>query len=175
MKRICALAIGVALCLLTATGSLQAQARYGGEAYSPERFGVGFVFGDPTGFSWKYRISQSNAFDGALGFSPYFDEWRLHADYLWNAYPFNEKRLALYYGIGAAVGFGRTGYAVFYSNGSYFTSNRNVGVAARIPVGLGYMIPRSPLELYMEVAPLLVFAPISGVDVDAGLGARFYF
>ncbi len=164
MKRISVFAIGILLGLVLGAEPASAQGR----------FGAGFVFGAPTGFAWKYRINQSNAIDGGLGFSPY-DQWRLHVDYLWNSYPFREQGLSVFYGIGAAVGFGRTGYFYVARNGAYFYDNRDVGAAARIPVGLGYLIPRSPLEIYMEVAPLLVFAPVGGVDVDAGLGARFYF
>src|SRR5690349_12060164 len=59
------------------------------------RFGAGFMFGEPTGISWKYRINQSNAVDGGIGFSP-FDRYRIHADYLWQSTPFREPQLALY-------------------------------------------------------------------------------
>ncbi|MBI1807688.1 MAG: DUF3996 domain-containing protein [Ignavibacteria bacterium] len=141
--------------------------------YSQGKFGAGFVFGEPTGFAWKYRLSQNNALDGALGFSP-FDRYRLHVDYLWQAYPFHEQRLSLHYGVGAVIGFGRTQYVVVNGRYSYFLRDQEMGFAARVPVGLSYEIPRSPIDLFVEVAPLMIFAPGTGVGIDAGLGVRFY-
>ena len=142
---------------------------------SQGKFGAGFIFGEPTGIAWKYRISQSNAVDGAIGFSPY-DRYRLHMDYLWQSYPFSEPRLSVHYGVGAAVGFGRSGYVVYRGRFAYFVSDdQDIGFAARVPVGLSYQIPRSPVDLFVEVAPMVIFAPNGGIGIDGGLGARFYF
>ncbi len=141
----------------------------------PGKFGAGFMFGEPTGIAWKYRMSQMNAVDGAIGFSPY-DRYRLHVDYLWQSYPFHEPRLGLHYGVGAAIGFGRTSYVVYSGRFAYSVSdNRDIDFAARVPVGLFYQIPRSPVDLFVEVAPMLIFAPAGGIGIDGGLGARFYF
>lgn len=137
------------------------------------RFGFGFIVGDPTGFSWKYKMSQ-NALDGAVGFSP-FDRFRAHVDYLWVARPFDDANLSLTYGVGGAVGFGRTGYYLF-RNGRYafYTSDEPGDVGIRGPIGLNYMIPRSPVELTLELAPLLVLSPPAGFGFDGGLAVRFY-
>lgn len=144
-----------------------------GPAYAQGKFGAGFVFGEPTGIAWKYRINQANALDGAVGFSP-FDRYRVHVDYLWQSYPFHEQRLALHYGIGAAIGFGRTQYVVVNGRYNYFLRDQEVGFAARIPVGLSYTVPRSPIDLFLEAAPLMIFSPGTGVALDAGLGVRFF-
>ena len=143
---------------------------------TPGKFGVGVAFGEPTGFAWKYRINQSNAVDGAIGFSPY-DRYRIHVDYLWQSRPFKEPQLALHYGVGVALGFGRTEYFVVERSNRihYFLRDQEMGFAVRIPFGLSYMIPRSPLDIFVEVAPLMIFAPGTGVGMDASLGARFYF
>ncbi len=136
------------------------------------RLGAGFVLGEPTGISWKYRINETNAVDGSIGFSPY-DRYRIDVDYLWQAHPFNERRLGLHYGAGVAFGFGRTDYIVY--DGGYIFRDRELGFAARGVVGLNYIVPRSPVELFVEVAPLIIMTPVSGSGVDAGFGARFYF
>ncbi len=137
------------------------------------KFGIGFGFGEPTGISWKYRINESNAIDGGIGFAPYND-FRFHVDYLWQSYPFHERQLSLYYGVGAIVGSGRDGYYVPYRGGYLFTRDQ-IGFAARVPVGLAYLIPRSPLDLYFEVAPMVIFTPVSDFSADGDLGIRFYF
>lgn len=135
------------------------------------RFGAGFMFGEPTGLSWKYRINQSNALDGGIGFSP-FDRYRLHADYLWQTLPFRDPNVSLYYGVGAAVGFGSTHYIV--SRGYLFTEE-DEGFAARVPIGISYNIPRSPAELFVEAAPMMIFAPDAALGLDGAFGARFTF
>ena len=136
------------------------------------RLGAGVIFGEPTGIAWKYQINQTNAVDGSIGFSPN-DRYRVNIDYLWQAHPFSERNLGLHYGAGAAFGFGRTDYVVY--SGGYFYREREVGFGVRGVVGLNYMIPRSPVDLFMEVAPVVVLTPASNSGIDAGFGARFYF
>ncbi len=135
------------------------------------RFGFGLVFGEPTGLSWKYKLDRSNAFDGVVGFSPE-DRFRIHADYLWIGHPFNDGSFSLHYGLGAAIGFGRTSYLA--TRDGYFIRTQELGFAVRVPIGIDYAIPRSPLELYFELAPIIILTPDAGVGIDAGLGIRFY-
>ena len=144
----------------------------GGGLHAQDKFGFGIIIGEPTGLAWKYNINHINAIDGAIGFSPY-DRFRIHADYLWHAHPFDEDHLALHYGLGAAFGFGRTDYFVA-QRGSYVLHNGDLGFGARVVVGLTYMIPRSPVDLFFEVAPVIVAAPGPGFGFDLGLGARVY-
>ena len=137
------------------------------------RLGFGFVFGEPTGIAWKYRINHVNAVDGAVGFSS-FDQLWMHIDYLWQSYPFTEQSLALHYGLGSAIGFGRTEYFVV-NRGSYILTRRELGFGARAVVGLTYTIPKSPLDVFLEVAPVFVLSPNPpGMGFDVGLGARVY-
>jgi len=135
-------------------------------------FGVGFVFGEPTGISWKVRIFPNNAIDGAFGFSP-SDRFRMHVDYLWETHPFTERNAHLYYGLGGAVGFGRTEYV---RSGRFliFTDSGDGDFGIRVPVGVDYFIPKSPVEIFLEVSPVLVLTPTSGLGIDGGIGARFY-
>lgn len=138
------------------------------------KFGFGFIVGEPTGIAWKYRINQTNAIDGAIGFSPY-DRYRFHIDYLWHSYPFSEQNLALHYGVGAAMGFGRTEYVVVDRRNTYFLRSRELGFGARGVLGLTYAIPRSPVDLFFEMAPIFIFTPDPpGAGIDVGLGVRVY-
>jgi hypothetical protein len=135
------------------------------------KFGAGFIVGEPVGISWKYRTSYTNAFDGALGFLPDHG-YRVHVDYLWQSYPFDEQNLAVHYGAGMAVGSGRSAY--FNNNGTFFR-NQEVGFGLRGVLGLNYLIRKTPLDLFVEFAPLIVLTPNSGSGVDLGFGARVYF
>jgi len=137
------------------------------------RFGAGFVVGEPTGLAWTYRIDQSNAVSGAVGMSPY-DRYRLHADYLWLTHPFAEKKLGFHYGMGAAVGFGRRPYMIVNGQRRYYVPDDNPGFGIRGVAGLSYKIPNSPLDLFLEAAPIVVVTPGYGSGIDMGLGMRIY-
>ncbi len=159
MRVIVALLAGLVLC---GTSALYAQGP----------FGFGIVIGEPTGIAWKYKINHLNAIDGAIGFSPY-DRFRIHADYLWQAHPFQEEHLAVHYGLGAAIGFGRTDEVYEHGN-TYVLSEGDMGFGIRAVVGLTYTIPRSPVDVFLEIAPIVVAAPGPGLGLDLGLGARVY-
>ena len=138
------------------------------------RFSAGFTLGEPTGFSWNYRINHTHAVDGAFGFAP-ADEYRIHADYLWTSYPVNDQNFNLYYGIGAVIGFGRTTGFIFENRNGFFYRDREPGFGLRGPLGVSYLIPRSPVNLFMEVAPTVIFTDTGGFGLDGGLGIRFIF
>ena len=96
-------------------------------------------------------------------------------NYLWQTTPFDEPQLGLHYGLGGAFGFGRTGYFVYRQGNTYFFRDREIGFGVRGVVGLDYAIRRSPLDIFFELAPLLVLTPDAGSGIDAGLGMRVYF
>lgn len=136
-------------------------------------FGVGLVFGDPTGLAWKYRMNNANVIAGIVGFSP-FDRFRLGVDYLWQSRPFDEPDLSLHYGPGVAVGFGRTVYVVNSGRNGYFLRNQEVGFGVRGVFGITYVVKKTPLDIFFEIAPIIIFAPTTGTGIDVGFGARFY-
>jgi hypothetical protein len=134
-------------------------------------FGIGLIVGEPTGISWKYQLNDRHALDGALGFSP-FDRMRLHVDYLWLNRAFNDRQFTLSYGAGLAIGFGKRW--VDGRRGVLCYVVQEAALAIRIPVGLSYQIPRTPLEAGLEIAPLLILGPEAGWGFDGGLILRIY-
>jgi hypothetical protein len=136
-------------------------------------FGFGFILGEPTGLAWKYKISHLNALDGVIGVSP-GDRFRIHVDYLWNAYPFHDPNFSLHYGIGAVIGFGQTWFVEHGHGDGYWAGTTDLGFGVRVPFGIDYAIPRSPVELFFELAPIVIFTPGTGVAIDVGIGVRFY-
>lgn len=139
----------------------------------PGRFGFGGIVGDPTGFWWNYRFAEGNSLNGALGFSP-IRRTRLHVDYLWRSRPFRERNLSLTYGVGVAMGFGRDEYIVVARGNRVTTRYYDTNVGIRGPVGLNYLIPNSPVELGIEIAPILFVSAASDVGIDGGFGIRVY-
>ncbi len=45
----------------------------------------------------------------------------------------------------------------------------------RIPVGLKYYLAKQSIDLFVEIVPVLDIVPDTDFDVDAAIGARFYF
>src|SRR5262245_26961535 len=78
------------------------------EPGAPGDFGVGAIFGAPTGLSAKYWYSNDMAIDGAVAW--HFgddDRFQIHADHLWHVSVAGlnvpNGRLPLYLGLGLRV------------------------------------------------------------------------
>jgi len=127
-------------------------------------FGLGFIIGEPTGISAKYWVSSKNALDFGLGysFSNRHNRINLHIDYVWH----NEnlirsaERLPVYFGIGGKFQ-------------SYETNNSSLGI--RGVLGLMWYPRKLPIDIFLEVAPILRIVPATDFNIDAGLGGRYYF
>ncbi len=108
-------------------------------------FGVGVIFGDPTGLSLKSWLSSKTAVDAAVAWSAWDDFLYVHADFLvhnFNIINVSGGKMPLYYGIGAKVGFGN-----------------DIILGARIPIGLDYMFDGAPLDIFVEIVPGLNIVP----------------
>ena len=126
--------------------------------------GVGFIAGEPSGFSLKTWLTRTTAFDAVAAWS-FEDEGSFHAhgDYLvhnYEVFRVGKGALPLYYGVGGRIRNNKN-------------ADPNVGI--RFPVGIEYLFSRQPLDLFLEVVPVLDLTPESNVDVNASFGARFFF
>jgi hypothetical protein len=131
---------------------------------------LGLIIGSITGVSAKYDLGGDRALDAALAYS--LDGrygLSLHGDYLFNkARTFNVNQvdpLNLYYGAGIRL--------ISYRNRDNESRDGNVGI--RFPVGVYYRTNNPALELFGELAPVLELTRSTGVDIDAGIGARLVF
>jgi hypothetical protein len=137
-------------------------------------FGIGFIVGEPTGLSAKLWTSGRNAFDFGLGWSVGGDRIsrndvihegsriHFHMDYLWHSFRTikSTEQFPLYYGIGGRIN----------SGGGYNTSFGVRGV-----FGIAWLPRSTPLDVFVEIAPVLQLVDYTGFGIDAGLGVRFYF
>jgi len=121
--------------------------------------GVGLMVGDPTGITAKFRFNTVNAMDLGIG----LDDFSIHADYLWhdwNLFPQSpQTRLAAYYGFGAGLK----------------DRKHDSILMARALGGVSLFFTSQPVELFIELAPLLKLTGGGGLDLDAAIGARYYF
>ena len=129
--------------------------------HAQKNFGIGIIAGDPTGLSAKFYTGHANAFDFAAAWSFKGDgHLLLQADYVWHS-PLSKTSsglFALYYGIGGRV---------------IFSDDPNVGV--RIPVGIDYVFSNAPVDIFVEVVPVLDLIPSTDFDLNGGIGVRFWF
>lgn len=125
--------------------------------------GLGVVLGEPTGISGKYWTGSTTAFAGAAAWSfGSKSAFHVHLDHLFHHYGLikvEKGRLPLYYGIGGRV--------------KAESDNSRVGV--RVPVGLDYLVEGSPLEIFVEVAPIVELTPATGISINGGVGIRYFF
>lgn len=138
-------------------------------------FGLGVILGEPTGISAKLWTSQVNALDFGLGWSVGGDRIgryggsydggsrvHLHIDYVWHS--FNvipaAERVHLYYGVGGRL-----------NNGAGYNSS----LAIRGVLGLTWFPSETPIDMFLELVPSLQLMTPTGMGLDAGIGARYFF
>ena len=139
---------------LAAFSVLAAVLLCGTVAAQDDGFGLGVIIGEPTGISGKLWLGTSTAFDGAAAWS--FNKngnLHLHADYLYHSFT---DGLAFYYGIGVRA---------------KLEDDRRVGI--RFPLGVTY-VARPPIDIFLEVAPMLDLAPSTDFRLNASIGFRYF-
>jgi len=126
-------------------------------------FGIGVIVGEPTGISMKGWLSSKSALDFGLAWS-FANEtsFHVHGDYLLHSFDVfkTKERIPLYYGIGGRIKTGR---------------NEDARLGLRMVVGIGYLFRDAPIDLFLEVAPILDLAPSTDFRINAGFGGRFFF
>ena len=125
-------------------------------------FGMGLILGEPTGLSAKLWTSSDNAFDFAAAWSFKGDgNLLLQADYVWHFFelmPVPSGKLPLYIGIGGRV---------------VLADDPSFGI--RIPIGIDYMFADAPIDVFLELVPILDLSPETDFGVGGGLGIRYWF
>ncbi|MBA4313218.1 MAG: hypothetical protein C0417_11375 [Chlorobiaceae bacterium] len=133
-------------------------------SYGQDRgFGLGIMIGEPTGINGKGWLTHRSAIDAGLAWSlVHRTSLHIHVDYLmhsFNVFP-QAERLPLYYGIGGRI---RT------------NEGHNTQLGLRMVGGIEYMFASAPFDIFFEIAPILDLTPKTELNMNAGIGARFYF
>ncbi|MDE3068737.1 MAG: hypothetical protein KGJ60_14480 [Verrucomicrobiota bacterium] len=128
-------------------------------------FGAGVIVGEPTGASLKYWLTPNIAADFAGGWSFYdHADAEVQADLLWhdfNLLPVSQGRLPVYFGVGAL--------------GRFRHDRWDDQAGIRVPVGISYMMEGTPLDVFAEIGPALIFTPDVRGQVTGGIGVRYWF
>ena len=134
-------------------------------AANPNRnsWGAGVMVGEPTGLSLKIWTGSARSVNlgAAWSLSNPTSHLHLHADmafYTFSVFPVNRGSLPLYYGLGALAQVG---------------NEAKLGI--RIPLGINYLFAYPQLDMFFEIAPVLLLIKETDFDLDAALGIRFFF
>ncbi len=125
-------------------------------------FGLGVLLGEPTGISGKYWLTHQSAIDGAAAWSFRHDGYFIiHSDYLWHFLDAIEttQHLSPYIGIGGRLG-GKSGRAV---------------LGVRMAAGLDFWPNNAPIDVFLEIVPILDLTPATELSANGGIGVRFFF
>jgi len=136
---------------------------------SKSYWGLGIIIGEPTGISSKYVLGNSNMLHGALSFSlGDKNSIYLHGDYLWRNFGIIAAAdLAVYYGLGAKIKL--SGENKRKGTGS------STKLALRVPIGMNYVFPSAPFDIFAEIIPIVNLVPNIDIGVKIAIGGRYLF
>lgn len=127
--------------------------------------GIGAQLGAPIGINAKYWLSDNWAVDGAFGISTYsHSPVEMHADFLINNFDMltpDSGRMPVYIGAGLV--------------GRIRNDGRSSLGGFRFPVGVSYMFEDTPLDIFAELAPNIIFVPFVRGGFDGDVGFRIWF
>ena len=140
--------------------ALMAAAQSGSAAERGD-FGAGVIIGSPVAATAKYYLSKTHAVD--LGIGGIGGSLAVYGDALWHLWeaepPPKSGHLSAYLGVG----------------GRFRNAREDVLVGVRAPAGVSYRLGGHPVEIFAEIAPVFEVAPRHFIQLDGGIGARFYF
>lgn len=135
--------------------------------------GVGLFVGQPTGFDLKLDLERKTALDFVIGWNDFDDnrgrDGYAHLTFLVNIANVRGRSVLLPFRLGV-------GAAVFDDNREF---GDDINIAVRAPFELGIRFRSTPLEIYGELALVVVLIDENDnhddVDADGGIGLRVYF
>jgi hypothetical protein len=65
--------------------------------------------------------------------------------------------------------------ALYYGGGAKFVFSDDFMFGVRLPVGVLHDFKKPACDVFFEVVPVVLLTPDIKVDLDAAIGARFYF
>lgn len=132
--------------------------------------GIGVILGDPTGISLALRTTDRQALTGAVAWSFRGNtSLHLHGDYIFLRDLSDDVKGDLQKGLKAVRPF------LHYGIGARIKDEIENKISVRFPLGLTGRFNRAPFDIFVEIVPLLDLTPATEFDLNAAIGARFYF
>ena len=128
-------------------------------AEEKSEFGLGLVLGEPSGLNGQFLWSERSAIDITAAWS-WRDWFFTSADFQMYDYILDSPREWKWY----------------WGGGAYLTLPKNdqgtFGV--RVPLGIKYHIPHSPVDLWIEADPALQLIKSTEAELQGGFGVTFW-
>ena len=139
----------------------------------PEGLGLGIVVGEPSGVAFAYREGEETNIQGGTGWSFGYGRINVAADYTRNLLILRpddtpEVRFPVYAGVGGRIWLG---FEDDFGRGRYAPGN-SLGV--RFPIGVAMLPTTQRVDVFVEVAPVLIVVPSTYTTLDGAVGARIY-
>jgi hypothetical protein len=136
-------------------------------ASSAQGRGVGIAAGEPSGIALALRPNDRSTFAGVIGWSLSASRLHVHTDYQITIArvqpdPALDVMLDFFVGAGASLDLGEW-------------AGNTPTVAIRIPLGVSMSFGETPLDLYLELVPLMGLVPDTRTDLEGGVGLRVWF
>lgn len=143
-------------------------------------FGIGFIIGEPTGISLKGWLNADSALDFAVAWSFIGrDSLHFHLDYLlhnFDLFKVEKGKFPIYYGIGSRIKLEEDDdNSRWDRKGRVREDDNDTWIGIRVPVGLAYLFEGVPLDIFIEIVPILDLVHETSFDLNAALGVRFFF
>jgi hypothetical protein len=124
-----------------------------------DEVGLGVILGEPSGLHGTFYWGQQQAIDVTAAWS--FHDWFMLAGDMqfYNYIPNSPHEWRWFYGAGAYLAVPSNDQGVF---------------GVRIPLGLKYRFPHSPVDVYAEIVPALKLVPETEAVLQGGLGITFW-
>lgn len=139
--------------------------------FSPDgSYGVGIEFFGPAGISLYDRLDQNHFVQGALAFDS-FGDYVITGDYLFanKGDLFHSPQITPYWGVGAFLLYDDGSDLHIYRHRRTYDSPRSY-LGGRIPLGINFVIPKTPVQIGVEIIPSILMIPAT----DAFLAAAFH-
>ncbi|MFC1586424.1 hypothetical protein ACFL5V_12825 [Fibrobacterota bacterium] len=170
--------------------------------YSQDRaFGLGLVLGEPTGITAKLWLNRKNALSFGLGWGYYHWGGRYYNDNRCYDRDFYNNNRNYCNNQGSYYGYDRDGYRRLHLHGDYLIHNFEIikssysiplyygpgininfwdygnlpNLGVRIVGGIAFIPPKAPLDIFLEIVPIIQLLPGVWLDVNMGLGIRYFF
>ncbi|MFP4471057.1 MAG: BAPKO_0422 family outer member beta-barrel protein [Bacteroidales bacterium] len=141
-----------------------------------EGFGVGVIVGEPTGISIKTWTGNTTAIQAAAAWSfSGYNSFQFHLDYLFHNFSlFNSEdmngALPVYIGVGGRLKLAEDADP----DPGNDDVNDEAAIGLRVPLGISYIFGEAPLDVFLEVVPILDVVPDTDFDLNGAVGIRVY-
>jgi len=127
-------------------------------------FGVGLMAGAPSGLNMKYFLSSKNAVEISLGTGVFGSEnsFAMHIDYLYHNHDLIQatEKFPVFYGFGLRI---------------RSREEAEFGMGVRGVIGIAWMSQTTPIDIFVQVAPVFKLLPATKFGIDGSIGARYFF